>query len=276
MDLGLRRKVVLVTGGGVGIGAAISFACAAEGAIPIIINHDGPAIQQTLAKLTAQGSPFGFIPLWLRTAQDCRHAVHQAEAEFGKIDALVNNIGTNDNVGLETGSPDAFVESLNTNLLHVYHMAHYCLPLLKQRGGAIVNMASKVAYTGPRWHIGLCCGQGRSAGADAGVGRGTTAIQHTRSTRSCPRKSRRRHTTPGSTPSLIARKKLASIVSNIPLGARMTTPEEDRERGRVAACRTILSHYRSAHFCRWRLRASRQGTTANKLSQFMRGYYESF
>jgi L-fucose dehydrogenase len=61
---------------------------------------------------------------------------------------LVNNAGANDGVGLESGSPEKFLESLQQNLVHYYAMAHYALPMLKAAHGSIVNISSKVALTG--------------------------------------------------------------------------------------------------------------------------------
>ena len=66
----------------------------------------------------------------------------------GRMDGLVNNAGVNDGVGLESGDPARFEESLRKNLVHYYAMAHYALPLLKAARGAIVNISSKVALTG--------------------------------------------------------------------------------------------------------------------------------
>jgi L-fucose dehydrogenase len=160
MDLGIRKKVIIVSGGGVGIGAAISLACAEEGAIPVIVNHDGPAIQEMLRMLETRGRRYGFIPLWLRTPDDCRVAVEQAIAKFGRIDALVNNIGVNDKVGLEHGTPERFMTSLRDNLWHFYGLAHYSLPALKESGGTIVNMASKVALTGQGGTSGYAAAKG--------------------------------------------------------------------------------------------------------------------
>ena len=240
MDLGLTDKVVLITGGGAGIGAAITLACAAEGAVPVVVNGDGPTMEPLLATLRAQGSRFGFIPLWLRTAEDCRQAVEQAEAQFGRIDALVNNIGINDNVSLEHGSPEAFVASLTTNLLHVYYMAHYCLPLLRKRGGSIVNMASKVAYTG----------QGGTSGYAAAKG-GILALTREWAVELLKYNIRVNAVVPAEvkTPAYDAwlatfphpEEKLAGIQARIPLGARMTTPQE------IASAVVWLLSQQSAH-----------------------------
>ncbi|MFP3711929.1 SDR family NAD(P)-dependent oxidoreductase, partial [Paraburkholderia sp. SIMBA_009] len=73
--------------------------------------------------------------------------VAQTVARFGRIDGLVNNAGVNDGVGLDAGR-DAFVASLERNLIHYYAMAHHCVPHLKATRGAIVNISSKTAVTG--------------------------------------------------------------------------------------------------------------------------------
>jgi L-fucose dehydrogenase len=225
MDLGLRDKVVVITGGGVGIGAAITLACAAEGAIPVVINHDGPAIQATLGTLRERGARFGFIDRWLKTPEDCKAAAERAVAEFGGVDALVNNIGVNDNVGLENGTPEAFLESVKNNLWHFYGMAHYLLPSLKERGGAIVNMASKVAYTG----------QGGTSGYAAAKG-GVLALTREWAVELLKYGIRVNAVVPSEvwTPAYKewvekfpdSAGKLAGIVKNVPLGGRMTTPAE--------------------------------------------------
>ena len=67
---------------------------------------------------------------------------------LGPIDGLVNNAGMNDNIGLEKGTPEKFIESLNNNAGHYYFMAHYCLKYLRERRGAIVNVGSKTSVTG--------------------------------------------------------------------------------------------------------------------------------
>ena len=55
-------------------------------------------------------------------------AIDQAVRKFSGLDPLVNNAGVNDKVGLEHGSPQKYVESLERNLLHYRNMAHFALP----------------------------------------------------------------------------------------------------------------------------------------------------
>lgn len=146
MDLGLQGKVVIVTGGGAGIGGAISLALAEEGAIPVILARSTPD-PDFLAALTLRQPRAIWIKADLALDEDCRAAVTETRSRFGCIDALVNNAGTNDGVGLEAG-PDAFRASLDQNLLHYYTLAHLCLADLKAAKGSIVNISSKTALTG--------------------------------------------------------------------------------------------------------------------------------
>ena len=120
MDLQLKDKIVLVTGGAKGIGAAIVRAAAGEGAIPVIVDRDAEAGRKTRSELPGSELIIGE----LSTPDFCRAAVEQTIQKCGHLDALVNNAGVNDKVGLENGSPARFVDSLGRNLLHYYNMAH--------------------------------------------------------------------------------------------------------------------------------------------------------
>jgi L-fucose dehydrogenase len=146
MDLGLKDKVVLVTGGASGIGAAISVSLAAEGAVPVVLTRRMPE-PAFMAELTAKSPHATAIVTELTDDAQCRAAVDQVIAAFGRIDGLVNNAGANDSVGLEAG-PEAFRASIERNLTHYYTMAHLCAPHLRASKGAIVNISSKTAVTG--------------------------------------------------------------------------------------------------------------------------------
>jgi L-fucose dehydrogenase len=148
MDLGLRDKIIVVTGGAKGIGAGIVRVLAAEGAVPVILGHnaaDNAALVQTI---TSAGGPAHAITVELIHTEECQQAVAEVVARFGRIDGLVNNAGINDGVGLEHGDLDRFLLSLRRNLIHYYALAHFTLPELKKSRGAIVNIGSKVAETG--------------------------------------------------------------------------------------------------------------------------------
>ncbi len=101
MDLGLQEKVIIVTGGTKGIGEVISREIAAEGGIPVFIGRtreDGEKLQQ---ELSGEGKNGYFIQADLNAPEACKKIVVKTIEEFGKIDRLVNNAGTNDGIGLE-------------------------------------------------------------------------------------------------------------------------------------------------------------------------------
>jgi len=146
MDLHLKEKVVIVTGGAAGIGAAIVRGLVEEGARPVVLD-----------RLPADGVETHRLDLSDEAA--CTAAVRATLAKHGRIDGLVNNAGVNDGVDLAAGRA-AFMRSLEVNLIHCYVLAHLCQHALKAARGAIVNIASKTALTG----------QGRTSGYVAAKG----------------------------------------------------------------------------------------------------------
>lgn len=146
MDLGLKDKVVIVTGGAKGIGAGISESFAAEGAKVVIASRDSQMARDFSAKL-AKTTEVLFIEGDLTEAGTCQKIIDTTIEKFGKIDVLVNNAGVNDGVAI-TDSVDAFVASLQKNLIQVFELVHYALPHLEKSQGNIVNIGSKVADTG--------------------------------------------------------------------------------------------------------------------------------
>ena len=118
MDLGLKDKVVVITGGALGIGAAVSEGCAAEGAIPVMVNRDSEAAQSFAARLREAGKRCELLTIELEGPDSCRQAIEETLRRRGRIDALVNNAGTNDKVGTEHGTPQGFIGSIHRNLWH--------------------------------------------------------------------------------------------------------------------------------------------------------------
>lgn len=145
MDLGLKDKHILVSGGAKGIGAGIVHILSAEGAIPIIIGRNEA---DNLKMLESIGNKGFAITADLIHPEACADAVQHAVTLAGSIDGLVNNAGVNDGIGLEKGNYTDFMASLHRNLVHYYLLAQHALPHLKKSKGAIVNITSKTAETG--------------------------------------------------------------------------------------------------------------------------------
>lgn len=148
MDLGLKDKVIIVTGGAKGIGEGIAKVLASEGAIPVIVGRSEADNIKAVQAIEATGGRAFQALAELTKPEACKAAVNAAMKEFGRIDGLVNNAGVNDSVGLEDGNYEDFMASLHKNVVHYYLMAHHALPALKESKGAIVNITSKVADTG--------------------------------------------------------------------------------------------------------------------------------
>lgn len=146
MDLHLKDKVFIITGGASGIGRAISLTLAQEGAIPVIFDR-APLADDMRADLLKFTTKFHFFQFDITDEESCKKAVHETRHKTQRIDGLVNNVGVNDGVGLEAGKA-AFVRSLELNLIHAYVLCHLCLEEIKRNQGAIVNISSKTALTG--------------------------------------------------------------------------------------------------------------------------------
>lgn len=148
MDLGIKDKVIVVSGGAKGIGEGIVKVLAAEGAIPVIIGRSEADNSTTVREVEAAGGRAFQVVAELTEPAACETAIRSVIEKFGRIDGLVNNAGVNDGVGLENGNYENFMASLHKNLVHYYLLAHHALPELKKSKGAIVNITSKTADTG--------------------------------------------------------------------------------------------------------------------------------
>lgn len=225
MDLGLKDKVFIVTGGAKGIGEAISKLIAAEGGITVIAGRSTEDNNKTVAAITAAGGKAVEVTAELGEAAACKKVIDLTVEKYGRIDGLVNNAGVNDGVGLESGSPEKFMASLQKNISHYYNLAHYALPHLKATKGNIVNIGSKVADTG----------QGNTSGYAASKG-GINALTREWAVELIPYGIRVNTVIPAEvwTPLYETwinslpdpKEKLASIVAKIPFEKRMTTSEE--------------------------------------------------
>lgn len=237
MNLHLQDKVILISGGAKGIGGAISKGLIEEGAIPVIID---PSEKEGKDLVELAVGKALHLPWRLFSAEDCEKAVQDAVRAFGRIDGVVNNAGANDGVGLENGSPEAFAQSIANNLHHYYSLVHFALPELKKSQGAIVNISSKTAVTG----------QGGTSGYVAAKG-AQLALTREWAVELLPYHIRVNAILPAEvyTPMYESwiqtfpnpEEKLAEINHRIPLGKRMTTPEE------IAAMAIFLLSNRASH-----------------------------
>ncbi|GAB4498885.1 MAG: SDR family oxidoreductase [Saprospiraceae bacterium] len=240
MDLHLEDKIILVSGGAKGIGFGICRTLAAEKAVPVIVGRNDSDNRAAVAEIEKTSGKAFSITAELSDPEACRRAVSEVISRFGRLDGLVNNAGANDGVGLENGNYECFLASLHQNLIHYYLLAHYALPALKASRGAIVNIGSKTAETGQG---------GTSAYAAANGGRNALTREwavellpfgirvNAVIVAECwtPLYERWIQTLPNPA------EKRREIESRIPLGQRMTTPEE------IGATVAFLLSEKSSH-----------------------------
>ena len=207
MDLKLKDKVVIVTGGAKGIGAAAVELFAREGAIPVIVGRSPETGNALLDRHAATGTRGLMIETELTDVGACRAAIEKTLESFGGLDGIVHNAGVNDGVSLRAG-PDEFIASLQRNLFHLYNLTHFALDALIESTGFIVNVSSKLAITGQGSTSGYAAAKGAIHGLTrewavdlAGHGIRVNTVEN-------PEKT------------------LEAIRARIPLGRRMTSAEE--------------------------------------------------
>lgn len=160
MDLNLKGKIILVSGGAKGIGAAIVKALAIENAFPIIIGRNEADNQNMLQEIKDLGLSGDYFTAELTSPESCKNIIEAILAKYNRIDGLVNNAGVNDGVGLESGTYEGFMESLHKNVVHYYLLAQHVLPELKKNKGSILNIGSKTAETGQGGTSGYAAANG--------------------------------------------------------------------------------------------------------------------
>ncbi|TXD46783.1 SDR family oxidoreductase [Polaribacter sp. IC073] len=225
MDLKLKDKVIIVTGGSKGIGLGIVESLIKEGAKPVIITRNKASVTDVVANYKEQNIELFYAIAELTDPAQCKAAVASVVSKYGKIDGLVNNAGVNDSVGLESGNYEDFMLSIKRNLAHYYLMAHHALPALKKSKGAIVNIGSKTSVTG----------QGGTSGYAASNG-GRNALTREWAVELLPYSIRVNALIVAECYTPLYEKwistfpdkeeKLAAITKNIPFEKRMTTAEE--------------------------------------------------
>lgn len=226
MDLGLKGKIVVVTGSaGIkgSIGETIVQHLANEGATPVIVDRNARGFGYA-QELQNKGIDTIFVQTDLSDYNQIEAAAIKIEEKYGRVDALINNVGVNDGAGLDA-SMDDFMYSLKLNMVSFFAMTKFCLPMIKKVKGNILNVGSKVALTGQGGTSGYAAAKGGVLGLTRewavdlikdGIRSNAIIIAESWT----PAYDNWIKTLEN------GEEKLKSIVKKIPLENRMTTPEE--------------------------------------------------
>ncbi len=146
--LSLKNKVAVITGGGSGIGKAVSILFAKQGAIVCILDIDEKAGTAIAEEIQQQNGQAFFQKCNVAIQQQVKELVANIADKYPAIDILVNNAGIAHIGTAETTNEEDFERLLNVNVKGVYNCLHAMLPLMKKTGGAILNLASVASSVG--------------------------------------------------------------------------------------------------------------------------------
>jgi NAD(P)-dependent dehydrogenase (short-subunit alcohol dehydrogenase family) len=142
MDLGLKGKVAIITGGSEGIGRATAQSLGREGASVVVCARGAELLQQA-AHDVAEATGAEIVPVTadVRNPQDVERLVQTAVDRFGHLDMLVNNAGTSAAAAFESVSDEAWQADLDLKLFGAIRATRAAVPhLRKAGGGAVVNV----------------------------------------------------------------------------------------------------------------------------------------
>ena len=144
----LENKIAIVTGGGSGIGKAISSLFARQSAVVYILDMDEAGGTAAASEINNAGGIAKFFNGDVSNQAEVKRIIGMVAEKNTSIDILVNNAGVAHVGNAETTNEEDFDRLLRINVKGVYNCLHEALPYMKQKGGSIINMASVVASVG--------------------------------------------------------------------------------------------------------------------------------
>jgi NAD(P)-dependent dehydrogenase (short-subunit alcohol dehydrogenase family) len=157
----IKDKVALITGGTSGIGEATALLFAKEGAEVAITGRNQKRGAAVVKRIKEAGNGGVFIPADVRVAGDCRRAVDETVAAFGRLDILFNNAGVfYPQTALECSEKE-WDEQIDVNLKGTFLMSKFALPVMIAQGrGVIVNNSSGWGVVGGDHAVAYCASKG--------------------------------------------------------------------------------------------------------------------
>ncbi len=150
MDLQLKNKVAIVTGGSQGIGRASALRLAQEGASVVIAARGRELLDQVALEIRAAGGSVAAVQADVSRAEDCARLVAEAVGAFGRLDILVNNAGTSATGEFESVTDDIWQADFELKLFAAIRLARLAIPHMKQQGGGRIVNITNIGAKQPR------------------------------------------------------------------------------------------------------------------------------
>lgn len=142
----LKEKVVLVTGGGRGLGEAVCQILSSAGASVIVADIRLELAEKVADEIRDSGKEAIAMPLDVTNEEQVEAVIQKVTAQYGQLDALINNAGTDVTLSIEELAINDWDQILAVNLRGPFLMSKFALPVMKEQGsGNIVNIVSTAA-----------------------------------------------------------------------------------------------------------------------------------
>lgn len=153
MDLGLRDKVAVITGGSVGIGLAVAKGLAAEGAHVVLVARDPSRLEAARAEVAASAKVrVTTVSCDVATAEGCATALAAIETAFGGADILLNNAGTGSNETIMEAADSKWQYYWDLHVMAAARLARGLVPSMKRRGGGVILNNASICAKQPLWY----------------------------------------------------------------------------------------------------------------------------
>ena len=161
MDLSLKNKVIVISGGTKGVGKTIAEECALRGAKVVIGGRDEEAAKKSIKLIQANCSDGIFVYTELSNVNDCKKLFDEAYKKFGKIDGFFNYAGVTPISPLDSCNEETFDKVMNINFKSAFFCCQNAIKYMRMNGGgSIVLTGSAHAWSGQKDRAAYACSKG--------------------------------------------------------------------------------------------------------------------
>jgi len=153
MDLNLKGKTAVITGGSIGIGLAVAEALAAEGTNLLLVARQPERLNAEAERISRRHGVRAIgVAADVAAAKPVQEVVSAAEREFGAVDILINNAGTGSNETIMEAPDEKWQYYWELHVMSAVRLARGLVPLMRKRGGGVILHNASVCAVQPLWY----------------------------------------------------------------------------------------------------------------------------